>query len=66
MATKLSAIHRRDRNEGKQIMNTKIVRSPGRITNRRESEREIKSTKVKKTSRTMLRRDVGREDEEIL
>jgi hypothetical protein len=44
-------------------MNTKIVRSPGRITNRRESEMNVK---VKRTSRRMLRKDVGREDEEIM
>ncbi len=46
-------------------MNTKIVRSPGRITDRREG-REIMNTKVKGASRTMLREDVGREDEDIL
>ncbi len=58
-------------------MNTKIVRSPGRIANRRESERErdrqteiekreMMNAKVKRTSQTVLRTDEGREDEEIL
>jgi hypothetical protein len=37
-------------------MNTKILRSPGRII----------IAKVKGASRTMLREDVAREDEEIL
>jgi hypothetical protein len=56
-------------------MNSKIVRSLGRITNRRKNEREreieterreIMNAKVKRTYRTMLRKDVDREDEEIL
>jgi hypothetical protein len=55
-------------------MNTKIARAPGRIANRRKSERErereerplFMNSNVKRPYRTVLRKDLCREDEETL
>jgi len=53
-------------------MNTKIARSPGRIANRRKSEKEreerplFMNSNVKGPYRTVLRKDLCREDEETL